>query len=272
MKEKLLLNSIEIVLDKKFLLSKEFKKLIIKLNMDDLWESSIKRAEESRSLFTLDDWGEKHDSWCAFQDCVKSQNPINKKIIFVSSVLKEYVIYSSRSISVTNIKDCFSLMGATDEDLSLLDSISCEVTMEMINIDNVIEHSEFAHKLYAKMNEEFYNSNYESCNTYSFTLLEGIFKIYLKYHQIQFDNRRDDIKKMATLIREDIKTNRMENNLLDESNALKQISTIADIIDRCRNRASVSHFDSNSDMITTGFIKDLSISVANMLIRIIKRP
>lgn len=270
MKEKLLFNSIEAVLDKSFFLSDVFKKLLIKLNVDELWETATKLARNERAIITLTDWDDKYDSWYAFRYCVNSQTSVNRKILLVASVLKEYVIYSSRSISLMNIKESFSIMGATDEDLSLLDTVSSEVTLEMNNMENIIEQSDMVHRLYKSMNEEFYKGNYESCNTYAYTLIEGVLKNYLTHFQIPFDGRRDDIRKMATLVRDDIKRNRMVNDLLDDSNGLKQITTIADIIDKCRNRASISHFDLNSDMVTSGFVKDLSVSVANMLIRILR--
>lgn len=271
MEWKLLFESIETILDKKYLLSRRFRMLISKLGMSKVWESAIECAKNERAIVTItNNWGENTDSWVAFQKSIlylHQHLSIKEVIFFISSILEDYFNYSHKSFSTIEIKECLSILGATEKDLTELDSIFSYVTLEFDNMDNIISNFDDVNEFYLKMKDSYFNKNYRGTNTYAYTLLEGIFKGYLNHFRIEYE-RNDELRKLAKKVKQDIKDNCRVNELIEP--ALNQMSGIIEIIDVCRNRASDSHCDSQSDMIMSSFIKDIAISVSNMILHIVK--
>lgn len=269
MELELLYESIEAILDKKYFLSRRFKILMVKLGMSEVWKSSIQCAEDERALVTLTSWDEETDAWEAFRMIVSRlylHLSIKEVIFFISCVLEDYHSYSQRSFPTMEIKESLSFLGATQSDLTELDSVFSEITLDYSDIESIVSSSDDVKEFYLKMKNSFFNKNYRGTNTYAYTLLEGIFKGYLIHNEIPY-TRNDELRKLAKKVKEDIRENGRVNELLNP--ALNQITAITEIIDVCRNRASDSHFDSHSDKIMSSFVKDLAVSVSNMILHII---
>lgn len=270
MELKLLFESIETILDKKYLLSRRFKILISKLGMSKVWESAIECAKNERAIVIIsDNWSEYTDNWGALQKSILYLHQyfsVKEVIFFISSILEDYFNYSHKSFSTIEIKECLSILGATEEDLAELDSIFSHVTLEFNDMDNVISNFDDVNEFYLKMKDSHFNKNYRGTNTYAYTLLEGVLKGYLIYFEVSYE-RNDELRKLAKKVKQDIKDNRRVNELIEP--ALNQMTGIIETIDVCRNRASDSHCDSQSDMIMSSFIKDVAISVSNMILLIV---
>lgn len=257
------------IIPSNYYIDRDFKKQCIRRNLSDGWNQLLEIAKRERSFCVIGaiKENERYDArnalilWC---NNLFAQNGVEALFELVLFLLDSYASYSKKKIDVRELKECFILIGLSDEECLRLDQfglntfdIKLSATSSLIRDNGKIE------ELKKQIEKAVAEDNYNLIITLVYTLIEGVLKGYLKERN-EIYNQKDDIvtlaKKVKLLIQE-------ENNFkYSQKKALHQISTIVDVVNELRNNNSVSHCKENSDLVTSIFVRDLGFSLANLLI------
>lgn len=264
-----ILNELGRIIPCSYYISNEFKKQCIKENIDDYWAQLIELAKKERHIYVagmgLDnkriDAGNALILWA---NSLFAQNGVEALFELVFFLLNSYTSYSKKKIDVRELKECFMLIGLSDEDGQRLDQFGLNTfDIKLSATSSLIRDNKRIEELKEQIEKAVSEDNYNLIITLVYTLIEGVLKGYLEERNEAY-NQKDDIvtlaKKVKLLIQE-------ENNFkYSQKKALHQISTIVDVVNELRNNNSVSHCSENSDFVTSIFVRDLGFSLANLLI------
>ena len=192
------------------------------------------------------------------------KNGVNSLYEVILLVVSGYCEDYNVKIEISRIKDCLFKLGIRS--CSELD----QYTGTLVNLslsENIIKDSQKLLILKEKLEKSILEQNYNYCSTLCYSMLEGIFKGYCNYFQLNC-NDRDEITKLASVVKSDIK-NRFQDNIISHSSLYNQISTTANFAKIIRDHYSDSHFDGDSDKLASSFLKDLTISVCNFITGIV---
>ncbi len=133
--------------------------------------------------------------------------------------------------------------------------------------NNIIKDYNKLLSLKEKLEKSIISQDYNYCNTLCYSILEGVYKGYCSKFQLDY-NDKDEITKLAGTVKSDIKK-RFQNQIVSNVCLYNQISSIANNAKEIRDHYSDSHFDGDSDKLSSSFLKDLTISVSNFIMGII---
>lgn len=263
------------IIPSRFYLSTHYQKCCIKEGIEDEWDKAMKVAEHNRGYITLgmgiDDRETDADTAIRLTCNLAFQKGAANLLRYVIFLLDSFMSSDENiSINPEELIDCFKLIGLSDVDCQKLkkyDKFGIHINMDIPN--DLLDDAERLKDLKDEIDKAIRHSEFNKANTYSYTLLEGILKGYLTYFNIPFD-KNDDIEKFPKLIREDVKQ-KLGNHFINEPHVTKQISVITHIVSDLRNHGSDSHYDGLSDNVTSCYVRDLTLALANLLLNIIKR-
>ena len=271
-----IINYLEKVIPSDYFLSDNFKMSCIEGKVDNLWNECMSWVK-SNSFHT-------HcpgiDFNLQFVDdtLVKLMNDIYETcgeielLKFVCFILDSYTSNEGKCVKTLGFKRAFAVIGVSEDKLALLgkyDEIpfATDISEDLSWFKDVNR----MRQLKEEIEISFAKGNYRDVNTRTYTLLEGVFKGFLQQNSVVY-YKRNNITQLASRIKDYLKENTLLYNeyCLQENTAISLITTVAHVVNDLRNRNSDSHFDGDSDMATSCFVKDLTYSVTNLLLNIKK--
>lgn len=252
-----------------YYIDKHFKKQCLKIGIDVVWRHFLDAAKRERhfTAIGLASENERFDAKNAlilYSNWLFVGNGVEAFFDFVLFLIESYTFYSKKKINVDELKECFILIGVSEETCQRLNQYSLgKFHIGLSDTSSVINDNKRIEGIKNQIDKAVAEDNYNLIITLVYTLVEGVLKGYLKENNVSF-NRKDEITALAKLVKTHIHNN--NSSKFVEKKALHQITTIADVINELRNQCSASHCDEKSDFVTAIFVRDLGYSLANVLI------
>lgn len=252
-----------------YYISQHFKKQCIKVGIDGVWSQclDIVKGERRITIIGIGSENERFDAKNAlilYSNWLFVENGVEVFFYFVLFLIESYTFYSKKKIKVDELKECFILIGVSEETCQRLDQYGLgKFHIGLSDTSSVINDNERIEEIKHQIDKAVAEHNYNLIITLVYTLVEGVLKGYLKENNVSF-NRKDEITALAKLVKTHIQNN--NSSKFVEKKALHQITTIADVVNELRNQCSASHCDEKSDFVTAIFVRDLGYSLANVLI------
>lgn len=275
-KIKPILSEVLRIIPSDYLISMHFQKCLIRVGLDDYWKKALNYIKNNRMIcpgenFDTIDAQEAITLICNINyDGLGEKNGARKVFDFVLTLLDFYHSYSKIDINVRELIEDFMLIGLSEEECFELNKFQTghlEIGFQVP--DNLIKESNRIMELKEKIDNTIADGDNKLANTYCYTLLEGVFQGFCMHYEIEF-TKKDKLTDLAKKVKEVLKR-KLSSTLFGSIYAYNQITNIANIVYESRNRGSESHFDRDSDIYTSTFIRDMAFSLTNLLIDIIKK-
>lgn len=271
-----IISYLEKEIPKEYFLSENFKMSCIEGKADQLWDECMNYVK----MISLHAHCPGVDFNLQFVDgtLVKLMNDIYERcgkfelLNFVCFILDSYTSNEGKCVKTLNLKRAFAVIGVSEEELAVLDKYNeSPLVMNTPECLSSLKNAHRLEQLKKEIEESFAKGNYRDVNTRSYTFLEGVLKGFLQNSNVFYD-KRDNITQLASRVKDYLKENTQlySEYCLQEKTVISLISTITHVVNDLRNRNSDSHFDGDSDMATSCFVKDLTYSVTNLLLNIKK--
>lgn len=271
-----LINALKKEIRKDYYLSDRFKIDCIQEGIDQLWSGYLKLVENNSAHTYIPGVNFKRqfvdDALALLINDLYEKYGANKLLDFISFVLGSYTSNEGKSVNTKDLKRGFAVIGVSEEELTVLDKYNdSPLVMDIPECLSSLNNADRLELLKKEIEESFAKGNYRDVNTRSYTFLEGVFKGFLQKNSVVYD-KHANITQLASCIKDYLKENIQlySEYCLQEKAVISLISTITHVVNDLRNRNSDSHFDGDSDMATSCFVKDLTYSVTNLLLNIKK--
>lgn len=271
-----IVNYLEKVIPLEYFLSDNFKMSCIEEEVDKLWDGCMSCVMENS--FHTHCPGVDFNLQFIDGTLVKLMNDIYERcgefelLNFVCFILDSYTSNEGKCVKTLSLKRAFAVIGVSEEELAVLDKYNeSPLVMNTPECLSSLKNAHRLEQLKKEIEESFAKGNYRDVNTRSYTFLEGVLKGFLQNSNVFYD-KRDNITQLASRVKDYLKENTQlySEYCLQEKTVISLISTITHVVNDLRNRNSDSHFDGDSDMATSCFVKDLTYSVTNLLLNIKK--
>jgi hypothetical protein len=270
-KIKPIIKELDKIIPTSYLLSMHFQKCLISIDFDGQWKDMLDYLEENRGYYAPGEDFSGFDAKCAITlACNSYYVKLGAKHLlqFVLFLLDCYSSYSSKPIDVSELMEDFALLGLSETECAELKLFQDNLlNLDIPSPENMIKDGYKINVLRDKIEKAQKENDHNGVVTYSYTFLEGILKGTCNHFGVEY-RQEEDINHLAGKVRTKIEEE-YSDSLLCMTNASKQITNITNIVDKCRNWGSDSHFDKQSDVYIATFIHDEVYSLANLLLTII---
>ena len=200
--------------------------------------------------------------------CEKTyEGGVNSLYELVLMTIRSYCIHNKTKLDLSKLRQHMLYMGVGD--CTDLDVYSFSA-VDNFDFENGRLNVPRMQELQRKINTAISNGDYNGCNTCCYTLLEGLFKCYCKYYNI--DVSKDEICNLAGDVKADIIKRHPNAKFVDYSvgDFTKIIAKLADRVKKSRDNSSDSHYSEMSDKVTSLFLRDLVFSVCNFISNVVE--
>lgn len=268
-----ILIELDSIIPSSYYIGTHFKKQCIKVGIDDVWKQYLDIAKKERHFTTFGVGSgikrlDANNALVLYSNRLFIENGVEAFFEFVLFLIDSYTSYCNKTIDVNELKECFMLIGVSEEICQRLNRYGLgKFHIELSDTSSVINDNERIEEMKQQIEKAVVEENNNLIITLVYTLVEGVLKGYLKENNVFFD-RKEDITALAKRVKSHIQNNKGLKFV--GKKALHQITTITDVINELRNQCSDSHCDEKSDFVTAIFVRDLGFSLANVLINSLK--
>ena len=183
-------------------------------------------------------------------------------------IIRSYCNNKNTKLDLSRLKRHLFSLGIRDcSDLDIF-SIS---TVDAFDFENGRLNTSRMSELQGKVINAVNKGDYTGCNTVCYTLLEGVFKEYCKFYNVNY-NQNENIVHLAGIVKADIRERFPNATFVDYSigDFVKIVGKIAESVKDVRDNSSDSHYSKESDKVTSIFLKDMVFSLCNFMSNIIE--
>jgi len=250
--------------------SVQFKRLCIKIKIEDVWREYLNHVQENRGFYIIDQDYEYLDNIDAF--VLLSNNLYEGKkeyfFNFIDHILSNFANLQDVRLDTSEIVEDLILINAPKEVIEKIKALDSNYS-KLVPKAETPSHIWNATKLddmLNNMDDAIKSRKYNLALTFAYTCLEGLYKSYwLKF--IEEKTVGPNLPQIAKTVR-----NHLEKKLEDEEikfpkQMLSLIPTITNAIADARNSFSDSHFDNDSEKWMAEFARDLVNSIGRLLFK-----
>ena len=257
-----------------FLKSLEYKRFLIKIEMETIWKIAIVKIKDNRGYYSP---GFDHVYFDSIDALVSILNYLfngneKKFYFFVFNLLESYTNWSKEDLQTKNIIEDLKLLSTPQEIIDKIENLgnfySRPVPQSAIpeNIWNAVKLD----SVLKKMDISIKKGEFNQTLTIAYSSLEGLFKAFVFEKIPNKWNEKIVLNKLSLLVRNYLKDNLEKQKIKYPDQMLNLITTITYAISSARNSFSDSHFSGETDKWLAEFARDCVHSIGRLIIKFIK--
>ena len=255
-----------------YLTSDEYKRYLIRVGIDVEWKNHYKSVRKKRGYFSS---GMDHDYYDSIGTMIKFLNYYHEYqkdslYYYLFDLIVDLKKWSDKEFEESDLNNLILDLEIIEFPNELLSKIKQQKSFSVpkSEIPKEIRNSKKLDESIQKLNTSIKNKEYNLTLTYSYSILEGLFKAFINKN-IPEKTKVNKLNQQSKIVKDYIIKQLKSKEENFPLGALNLISTITYAISEARNSHSESHFDNDSEKWLAEFSRDCVNSVGRLILNFI---
>jgi hypothetical protein len=255
-----------------YLTSDEYKRYLIKVGIDVEWKNHYKSVKKNRGYYSLGMDHDYHDSIGTMIKFLNYYYEYQKESLYnyLYDLIVELKKWSDKEFEGSDLNNLILDLEIIEFPNELLSEIKHQKSFSVpkSEIPNEIRNSKKLDESIQKLNTSINNKEYNLTLTFSYSILEGLFKAFINKN-IPEKTNVDKLNPQAKIVKKFIINQLKFKEEKFPLGTLNLITTITYAISEARNSHSESHFDNDSEKWLAEFSRDCVNTIGRLILNFI---